>query len=43
MLNWIDQYTLKNIYFLTFGVPSILAALWFLAVILTFRAEKKGK
>ncbi len=43
MLNWIEQYTLTNIYFVSVGIPSILVALWFLAVILTFRAEKKGK
>jgi hypothetical protein len=43
MFNWIDQYTFKNVYFVTLGVPSILAAFWLLAAALTFRAEKKGK
>ncbi|WP_285856536.1 hypothetical protein [Cytobacillus oceanisediminis] len=43
MFNWIDQYTLKNVYFVTLGVPSILSAFWLLVVAWTFRAEKKGK
>ncbi|WP_269083010.1 hypothetical protein [Sporosarcina globispora] len=43
MLQWIDENTLKNVYIVTLGVPSILTFLWLLAVALTFRAEKKGK
>jgi hypothetical protein len=43
MLKFIDEYTLKNVYFATIGIPSILAAIWLLATAWTFRAEKKGK
>jgi hypothetical protein len=43
VLHWIDDYTFKNVYFLTLGVPSILTAILLLAAAWTFRAEKKGK
>lgn len=42
MLQWIDEYTFTNVYFLA-SIPFILFFLWIVAFALTLRAGSKDK
>ncbi|EFV79297.1 hypothetical protein HMPREF1013_00213 [Bacillus sp. 2_A_57_CT2] len=41
MLQWIDDYTFRNVYFVTFGVPGILTAFWLLELLGLLELRKK--